>query len=488
MPIDTSIALGVQNPQIQTINPLSIYQMVQDQQTNALRAQIYQQEMVKNAMAMQNTAEDRRIAAASRAEAARAAAEEKARYNYFVNAIKGGYTSGKDVVMGPGTVQGSTPGSFDERRVLDTLHKYGDPKLLTAFSNMQEQFGKQREAEGKATGQELTNKGLDLKNIDSRLSTIKSLAPLIDTPDGAAAFSKLVTQIVPEFAPVVGDPNAAAARNADAFTKDPEAWRTKVSNLTAEQLVQAHERATKAAQPEPLAVSRGATIIDKNPNSPTYGQPVFTGQANTTEIPELKKGEVWNPKEQRVEAAPGSDIYIQQSAKHGKDYGALNDLGTTTEFTTKTIDKILDPKNKSGFEGNFGGYNAAFATQYSPGQTQDVKADIETLKSQLKTTGLKLIRQGGSIGAMTEKEWPIVQNMLDTITPYMSEDKARETLREIQARVQAIRDSAADTYQTTWGNSQYYKPEIGKKGGGSATAAPDAKSVFDAADAILGGK
>lgn len=478
MPLDTSIALGVQTPQVQTINPMNIMDVMaqaqqrrENAQYNAMRGQLIQQEMQKNALAMQYGAEDRAIARA-------AAAQDLARKNQLLG-IFGGYGQTPAVTGTRGASYSGTGVANDPNADIQTkLLQAGFPEQAKAMAELSD-----KGASAEKTRAE--TKGFDLKNIDTRLATIKSLVPMIDTAEGAANFSKLVTQIVPEFSAVAGDPNAAAMRNAEAFTKDPNAWRTQVSNLTAEQLVQAHERATKAAQPEPLAVSRGATIIDKNPSSPTYGQPIYAGQANTSEIPELKKGEVWNPKEQRVEASPGSDIYIQQSAKHGKDFGALNDLNTTTDMTTKTIDKILDPKNQAGFERNFGGYNAAFGTQYSP-DAQDVKADIETLKSQLKTAGLKLIRQGGSIGAMTEKEWPIVQNMIDTLTPYMSEEKARDTLNEIKARVGAIRDTAKDTYETTWGNTQYYK-EPGKKSS-SGAAATSSKSIFDAADAILGGK
>lgn len=175
MPLDTSIPLQIaQAPQTQAINPMSIYTAMQERQTNALRAQALQQEMAKNALTMQYAAEDRRIAAAARAEAARKAAEDRANAAYLTNAIRGGYVPAKDVVMGPGTVQGSTPASFDENRVLNALYAKGNPALLTAYSNMQEQFGKQRKAEAEATGQNITNKGLSIKNIDAQLAQLNA--------------------------------------------------------------------------------------------------------------------------------------------------------------------------------------------------------------------------------------------------------------------------------------------------------------------------
>jgi hypothetical protein len=60
MPLDTSIALGVQNPQIQSLNPAAMMDMQAQMEQrrsvaglNALRGQLLQQEMSKNALAMQ---------------------------------------------------------------------------------------------------------------------------------------------------------------------------------------------------------------------------------------------------------------------------------------------------------------------------------------------------------------------------------------------------------------------------------------------------
>jgi len=69
MPLDTSIPLQVgQGIQVPAINPMALYQAAQERQYNALRGQLIQQEMQKNALAMQQNAEDRRAAAAQRAQ------------------------------------------------------------------------------------------------------------------------------------------------------------------------------------------------------------------------------------------------------------------------------------------------------------------------------------------------------------------------------------------------------------------------------------
>jgi len=173
--------------------------------------------------------------------------------------------------------------------------------------------------------------------------------------------------------------------------------------------------------------------------------------------PKLKPGEKYNPEKDRVDAIPGSDVYIKQSNVHAKDYNALITMDQRTKNATAKIDEILSPEKEAAFNSNFGGYNA-YLTQLKPGETQDVKAKIESLKSDLKTAGFEIIRSGGSIGQMTEREWPIVQDMIAKLDPKMGEAAARETFQTIRAYLQRINDNAKDTYNTEWSETQFFKP------------------------------
>jgi len=186
----------------------------------------------------------------------------------------------------------------------------------------------------------------------------------------------------------------------------------------------------------------------------------------------LKPGERMTA-EGTVEAVPGSDLYTKQKANYTKDYkGATTVVDKIAEAQAK-IDRITSEDNASGFAGNFGGYNAAYATQYFPGQTQDVASDIESLKADLKNAGLELIRNGGSIGQITEREWPIIEQQLATLTPMLGEAKARDILANVSARLKNIADRALETYDMQWGETQFYTPVTAKPvttGAGGATA------------------
>jgi len=151
-------------------------------------------------------------------------------------------------------------------------------------------------------------------------------------------------------------------------------------------------------------------------------------------------------------------------------------VNATTDSTFSDIDKILDPKKAADFDANFG-YGSTI-TSKTPG-ARDVATKLESIKAALKEAGLTLFRSGGSIGAMTEKEWPIVQDRIASLNNSMSPDEARRTLADIKNRMDRIRNITNDTYDTQWGATQYHKPELTKN---STT------NIFNAADAIIGGK
>jgi hypothetical protein len=204
-----------------------------------------------------------------------------------------------------------------------------------------------------------------------------------------------------------------------------------------------------------LPVARPAPRVGYQYNA--KGEEVRIPQTGVPEGVRLKPDERWNEKTQMVEQVPGSAAFIEQQTKHGKDLGALKTTQATTKWGTERIDKILDPKNKTGFENNFGGFTA-YATKELSGNTALVKAELDSLKSDLKNKGLQMFRAGGSIGAMTEKEWPIVESMLATITPKMDVKDARDVLEAVRAKFEALENLASEKYNDQWRNTQYHKP------------------------------
>jgi hypothetical protein len=144
---------------------------------NALsQMQDARQKQQYNAMLMQNTAEDRAREAENRKIAAGNALAERLRKQQFISTIQSGYMPAKTAVMGPGTVQGNTPASFDPEKVKNELLRRGDLSGLVTFSNAQEQIAKQKEQEAKAAGQGLINEETQQKTKLTTAQTDKEQA------------------------------------------------------------------------------------------------------------------------------------------------------------------------------------------------------------------------------------------------------------------------------------------------------------------------
>jgi hypothetical protein len=62
----------------------------------------------------------------------------------------------------------------------------------------------------------------------------------------------------------------------------------------------------------------------------------------------------------------------------------------------------------------------------------------------------------------------------------LDEKDAVAAFNRVKSTFERIKDQAKDTYQTTWGETQYYKPEV-LKDTSAAPAAPARKNVGSSA-------
>lgn len=200
----------------------------------------------------------------------------------------------------------------------------------------------------------------------------------------------------------------------------------------------------------------------------------------------LGPGERMTP-EGTVELIPGTKAYNTASKAHASDKKDASIVADKIEAAKDKLNYILDPKNKDGFEYNFGGYYAAYVGQNMPVEAaQNMYAKLESLKADLKGAGLEQLRAGGSIGQITEAEWPIIEKQIDSITPYMGEKAARETLQAIQRRLDNIAERATEAYDMQWGDTQFYSPvEVKKINAGGGGGGDD--DVVDENNPLLSG-
>jgi hypothetical protein len=231
------------------------------------------------------------------------------------------------------------------------------------------------------------------------------------------------------------------------------------------------------AESKPIALGVNQRLVD--PETRQVIVPAVAG-SGSAEPPKLRPGERWRPDTQTVEAVPGSDIFKKQKSDFTKEYKAATSVIDKMEEGVKKLDSLLDPKKAKGFSYNFGGYTEKFAGQFLPGAATDFRKELDSFKSTLKSAGLELIRQGGSIGQMTVQEWPIVEQMIAAISPEMGEEAAKATMNEIRARFDRIASRAREIYDLEYADSQFYTPI---KGGGAVSrpTSPGAPNV----DALL---
>jgi hypothetical protein len=69
-----------------------------------------------------------------------------------------------------------------------------------------------------------------------------------------------------------------------------------------------------------------------------------------------------------------------------------------------------------------------------------------------------MMRQGGSVGTMTEREWPMVEQLMANITNSISEDEAKFQFEKVKAKLQSIQNEAERLHQLEWANTPYSQP------------------------------
>jgi hypothetical protein len=169
----------------------------------------------------------------------------------------------------------------------------------------------------------------------------------------------------------------------------------------------------------------------------------------------LKQGERFNSETQTIEAIPGSDLFKKQKNKFTDEYSGAKTVLERTGTSVKKIDELLANK---GFDKIFGGYTA-YATRLMSGDAADARTRLDSLKSDFKALGKEIIAaRGQSIGQITEREWPILEGLIDSLEPVLDEDVAKERLDEIKIRFRRMQENVVDAYETEFADSQFYKP------------------------------
>jgi hypothetical protein len=244
---------------------------------NALRFRAAKQAEAENQLKLQAWQEDRAYELERRKAAAANAAAGRARDAEIADIYATNIGVSPAAVGARGMSYSGTGMSTDPyARTQNELLKRGYVPQAQDIAEFSNKVATGEETKARTNKLGLEAKGQDIKNVGDRLAYVQRFAGMVSSPEDAAAYSRMLVKEFPEFAALSGSPDDAARRSAEAFAKNPDAWRMHSLNLTAEQLVQAHERETAAVQPKLTEMDVGGRklMVDTNPRSPTYNQDV----------------------------------------------------------------------------------------------------------------------------------------------------------------------------------------------------------------------
>ena len=108
------------------------------------------------------------------------------------------------------------------------------------------------------------------------------------------------------------------------------------------------------------------------------------------------------------------------------------------------------------------------------GDASQIEGQLDSIVNKLKAQGLKVLREGGGIGAITEKEWDILANQVANIDRKKGAEYVKGELEKVKLRMNEMKRNAAQRHAEQFGEE--YTPSR------EAAPAPGAKPriKFDA--------
>jgi hypothetical protein len=113
------------------------------------------------------------------------------------------------------------------------------------------------------------------------------------------------------------------------------------------------------------------------------------------------------------------------------------------------------------------------------GEASKAEGQLDSIVNKLKAQGLKVLREGGGIGAITEKEWDILANQVANIDRKKGAEYVKGELEKVKLRMNEMKRNAAQRHAEQFGEE--YTPSR------EAAPAPGAKPriKFDANGNII---
>lgn len=163
-------------------------------------------------------------------------------------------------------------------------------------------------------------------------------------------------------------------------------------------------------------------------------------------------------------AVPGLKLQDQGESAEQKSYGtergqllaaqpqakaALESINISVNNAVKQVNDLANHPGLSHITGPMAGRTPNFS-----GAATDAQAKLDTLKAQVGTQVLTAMREasktGGAVGAVTEREWPILQNQLGAIQQAQTTGEFKKGLQNVHETLERMRAVAQEKYNATY--------------------------------------
>jgi len=223
---------------------------------------------------------------------------------------------------------------------------------------------------------------------------------------------------------------------------------------------QAQQTSLATAREEALAEEKRVPKIIEQPIGNNMIQKYITDAAGN---PIEKWGEPYLRSEalkaeKSSEMKPGDELRWMN--QHSKDFERASTVIDTSSDANRTV-KAIKENPKFGYL--FGGYTEKTLSKFAPGEIAGMQSDLTSLKSNLKSTGLNLVKSSNQagIGSITEKEWPIFESMIANLDQKMDEKTAKAKLGQIENFFERTQKRASEMYEKKWKSKpEFYDPSI----------------------------
>ena len=279
----------------------------------------------------------------------------------------------------------------------------------------------------------------------------------LQTPEGLRAAAKKMLEVGNQKSAYLLGQKAAELEKEQAATalaqRKQDFMENEALQLKKDQLAQAAE--LKKAQLEQAA--EAARLRSEDRQASTQQRADAAAEANATKLQiaqlmaEMKRMGI-EAKQSAQGVMTPAQAFKQKQAE-AKSSGQLRGMDNSFENLTSAANKIV---NHPGLDSATG--LSSLVWSRPGGEASQVENLLSEFKSGVKKTGLDLVRQGGGIGAMSEKEWPIVEGMVAEIDPKAGKDAVVSQINKVLAKVDQVRQNAYQTHNEGFDAQLALKP------------------------------